>query len=98
MTCDGAVMFCIICALLSCLGDQRQWYSLPLRTSLTLLAVPMQYAQSPLLLKYHLLNLNVHAKCIRSVKETVLTSDGAAQIKCVEKISWAMISLHDTDV
>jgi len=98
MTCDGVVMFCIICALLRCLGDQRQWYSLPLRTPLTLLAVPMQYPQSSLLLKYHLLNLNVHAKCTRSIKQTVLTSGGAAQIECVEKISWAMIGLHDTDV
>jgi len=58
----------------------------------------MQYAQSTLLLKYRLLNLTVHAKCTRSVKETVLTSDGAVQIKCVEKISWVMIGLHDTDM
>ena len=92
------MMFCIICALLHCFGDQRQWYSLPLRIILTLLAVPMQYTQSPLLLKYHLLNLNVHAKCTRSVKQTVLTSGGATQTKCVEKISWAMIGLHETDV
>jgi len=56
MTCDGAMMFCIICALLSCLGDQRQWYSLPLRIFLTILPVPKQYAQSPLLFKYRLLN------------------------------------------
>ena len=98
MTCDGAMMICIICALLSCLGEQRQWYCLPLRIFLTLLPVPMQYAQSPLLLTYRLLNLTVHAKLIRSIKETVLTSDGAAQVKCVEKISWAVIGLHDTAV
>jgi hypothetical protein len=78
-------MFCIISALLSCLGDQRQWYSLPLCIFLTLLPVPKQYAQSPLLLKYRLLNSTVHAKFTRSFKETVLTSDGAAQVKCVGK-------------
>jgi hypothetical protein len=98
MTYDGATMFCIICAPLSCLGDQRQWYSLPLHIFLSLLPVPKQYAQSPLQLKYRLLNLTAHAKSTRSVKETVLTSNGVAQVKCVEKISWAMTGLRDTDV